>query len=225
MEPRRDIRRNNQGLTLLEVLVVLGIVAAIAGIGVQVFTGVTDSTEENIVRAEMREVSSAIQRFRRDTGFYPKDGIFGTTDDTELALPANLGQLFIEPVNGGTPVMSYDPATGTGWRGPYMTELDSLTVVVGDNLTATGSGDPTAGTQETVRAVGDPFVAAPVGGVFAWQNASGVTTAQLGRPYYYFIDGTNVTGCIAPCLLSAGPNGTYEAGAGDDIVVGIGALN
>lgn len=204
---------------------VLGIIAALAGVGIQVFTGVTESTEENLVRAEMRQVSSAIQRFHRDTGFFPKDGIFAATDDGNLDLPANLAQLFTEPVTGGAPVMAFDVTTASGWRGPYMTELDALSVIVGDNLTATGAGDPTAGGEVTIRAIGDPFSAAPVGNVFAWLNADGDVTAQLGRPYFYFINGASVTGCTAPCLLSAGPNGTYEAGLGDDIVVNIGRLN
>ncbi|MEM7058489.1 MAG: type II secretion system protein [Pseudomonadota bacterium] len=225
---RRNLRTDQRGLTLIEVLVVLGIIAAVAGIGIQVLNGVNDDTEESLVRVEMREVTSAIQRFRRDTGYWPKQGPFdgADTNDPDLAEPANLAQLFLQPQTSlNADILTFDVPSGTGWNGPYLAELDALNVRVGDDMDASGTGDPTAGTEVVVRGIGDPFQAAPVGTVFEWINGAGVQTAQLGRPYFYFIDGSNVTGCAAPCLVSAGPDGQYNAGGGDDIVVNIGALN
>ncbi|MEM9370962.1 MAG: prepilin-type N-terminal cleavage/methylation domain-containing protein, partial [Pseudomonadota bacterium] len=80
MTRRRHINRSERGLTLLEVLVTLGIIAAVAGIGVQVFTSVGTDTSERLVRLEMREVANAIQRFRNDTGYFPKQGPFAATN-------------------------------------------------------------------------------------------------------------------------------------------------
>lgn len=226
MTRRRHINRSERGLTLLEVLVTLGIIAAVAGIGVQVFTSVGTDTSERLVRLEMREVANAIQRFRNDTGYFPKQGPFAATNDVNTAEPPNLAQLFAQPQNAaGTDILSYDVPTSSGWNGPYLSELDALSVSVGDNLAADGSGNPTAGNAIVVRAVGDPFSSPPVGGAYVWQDGDGTQLAELGRPFFYFIDGSAVTGCNAPCLVSAGPDGEYDQGADDDIVVNIGALN
>ncbi|MEM1159539.1 MAG: prepilin-type N-terminal cleavage/methylation domain-containing protein [Pseudomonadota bacterium] len=269
----RYARQSQGGLTLLELLVVLGIIAAVAGIGVQVYTGVNDDAEEALVRSEMRQIVSAIQRFRADTGYFPKQGPFDTTfdgvastdagdgdDGTFDQSPANLRQLF-EPSftefdDAGTRVvrqiMEFDEDSGTGWNGPYVTELDALRVNVGTNLQPSGTGFPEQGTFSNgcpldqaacgVRAIGDTFAAQPIGDYFRWVNAGGNVEfdPNLGRPYYYFSADTAVgvvQGCVVPCLVSAGPDGVYEAGdsdgdavddgrgSGDDIVINIGRSN
>ncbi|MEM1277496.1 MAG: prepilin-type N-terminal cleavage/methylation domain-containing protein [Pseudomonadota bacterium] len=225
MSVRRYTATSEQGLTLLEVLVTLGIIAAVAGIGVQVFTTVGTDASDRLVRLEMRQIANAIQRFRQDTGYWPKQGPFATVDDTNLSEPANLQQLFNQPQNSSADVLPYDLASGTGWNGPYISELDALAVAVGDNLAADGTGVPTSGATVTLRAIGDPFNSSPVGAFFVWQDSTGTAIAELGRPFYYFIDGANVAGCTAPCLLSSGPDGEYDQGGDDDIVVNIGALN
>jgi hypothetical protein len=108
----------------------------------------------------------------------------------------------------------------------------------------------TASRIENVRGVADPFEHYPViGGTYNRCEENAANTACLldwrqlpddgdssdddgdcallkhGRPYLYFIDPdaeTNVTGCTgAPCILSPGPNGHYDWGAGDDIVLNI----
>lgn len=83
-------RSCQSGFTLFELLVVLAVVATVAGIGVQVLTGVTDDAEQALARAEMDNIASAIQRFHRDTGYWPKQGPFDVATD---AHPANLSQL------------------------------------------------------------------------------------------------------------------------------------
>lgn len=222
---------SQSGLTLLEVLVTLGIIAAVAGIGVQVYTGVDDRTSQQLVRAEMRQIASAIQRFRRDTGYWPKQGPFAEAVADDRDLPANLSQLFTAPrAEDGAEILRYQVATGTGWNGPYISELDGATVSVGDDLEPDGSGSPIAGTVARIRAIGDPFSAPPQGQFFEWHDVSGEELARLGRPYFYFIDGSALIDCIAPCLISAGPDGFFaprlnENDESDDIVVNIGALN
>lgn len=246
-------RRAELGFTLIELLVTLGIIATVAGLAVQIFSGVDDQTSDRLVRLEMREVTSAIQRFRRDTGYFPKDGPFAASIENidgdavnDVAVPSNLFQLFFQPVDlNGNAILPYDPATGTGWNGPYLTELDALTVTVGDDLDVDGSGDPLDGNAVRVRGVGDPFSARPAGAAYIWVNGDLDQVANLGRPFFYFNDETasdgvddDVANCIVPCLVSAGPDGVYEAGKsdgvegeapyngdGDDIVINIGATN
>lgn len=256
-------RAGQEGVSLLEALVVLTILAAVAGIGVQAFNGVSDQAEESLARAEIRQVVNAMQRFRQDTGYWPKEGPFENSYDgdpntvdlsTFDAHPANLRQLFemsfaetgtVAPTTV-TEILEHDEATDTGWNGPYLSELDALQVSVGSGLNTDGSSSPAAGAANFVRAVGDTFTTVPDGVYFQWENldAEILLEPNLGRPYFYFIDedadqsNGGVAGCTVPCLVSAGPDGVYEAGKsdgvpdqapyfgdGDDIVVNIGALN
>ncbi|MEM7271199.1 MAG: prepilin-type N-terminal cleavage/methylation domain-containing protein [Pseudomonadota bacterium] len=221
-------RAAERGVTLLEVLVVVGILAVVAGIGAQVFTGVVDDSEDQLVGSEMTEVANAMKRFRRDTGYWPHQGVFAAEDGVANPLnPGNLSQLFFEPTAGGAQIMPFDATSGSGWNGPYLTEYNAVSVDIGGNLALDGTGDPGAGAETAVRGVGDPFAAQPVGDLFDWTTASG-DTPLLGRPYLYFVNAAaqaNVANCLAPCLVSLGPNGAYDAGAGDDIVMNLGALN
>lgn len=93
-----------------------------------------------------------------------------------------------------------------------------------------GSGDPGTGASTDVQGFGDSFAAAPNGdGNFEWQNGAGTVIAQLGRPYIYlFVNGdadgiaNGAPNCHMPCLISMGPDGEYDQGNDDDIVVNIG---
>lgn len=250
------MRSAQSGFTLFELLVVLAVVATVAGIGVQVLTGVTDDAEQALARAEMDNIASAIQRFRRDTGYWPKQGPFYVATYSN---PADLSQLRVAPVNGGNPILEWDTASGTGWNGPYLRELDAAQVRMGGNLGANGAGDPTTGTRTDLLGYGDPFSNDPIDMVpastnennddfvnywFKWEDVDNdgdldrAQVGRLGRPYLYFLDagdsdgdGTEnwddpdyahvVNGCHMPCLVSMGPDGTYNQGGGDDIVVNI----
>ncbi|MEM7270509.1 MAG: hypothetical protein AAF401_14815, partial [Pseudomonadota bacterium] len=199
----------------------------VAGIGSQVLTNVIDNSEEQLVGTEMAQLTTAMKRFRRDTGYWPHQGIFAADDAANATNPANFTQLFVEPATGGVAIMAFDVSTGSGWNGPYVTEYNSVSVTVGASLAVDGTGSPAAGAVTTVRGVGDPFAAAPVGNLLLWTTASG-DTPQLGRPVLYFVSAAaeaNVANCTAPCLVSLGPDGAYGAGGDDDIVVNLGALN
>lgn len=224
----RNRRAAQSGFTLLEMLVVLAIIAAVVGVGVQVLGGVTSQSQVALARGEMDQIASAIQRFRADTGYWPKEGLFDVDGGKN---PADLSQLRTAPKNGEDDILPFDRASGTGWNGPYIRELDAATVVSGGDLGADGTGNPSAGSQDEVSGIGDPFEADSEGRYFVWSNAEGVEIARLGRPYLYFIDDeTVVAGCQVPCLVSMGPNGAYDSDTNDpgysdegndDIVVNI----
>lgn len=68
--------RRPKGFTLLELLVVVAIMAAIAGAVVGAFRGVGPVVDDGLVRAEMQEIAKAIRQFKQDTGYYPGEGPF-----------------------------------------------------------------------------------------------------------------------------------------------------
>jgi len=217
-------RPGQAGFTLLELLVVLSVLAAVAGIGVLALGGVTQDTRAELVRAEMNQIANAIRRFRADTGYWPKKGVFEHDDVDKVDNPGSFSQLFVQPKDGAGDILPHDPASDSGWNGPYLRELDAVTVTVGENFGSDGSGLPTDGPETQVSGVGDPFERAAEPPYFVWQDAGGAEIARLGRPYLYFIDETakdNITGCITPCLLSMGENGQYDRGNADDIVINI----
>ncbi len=66
----------DRGFTLLELLVVCGILAATAYVAWGGFVGVQEGAEDTIARAEMQRLAEALQRFKADTGYYPGQGPF-----------------------------------------------------------------------------------------------------------------------------------------------------
>lgn len=108
-------QHSRRGLTLLELIVVLTILVALAGIGLvrmgpglRLNVGGEALTPEEIAtRQTMAVVRSAIlgsdsgtPGFRQDTGRYPE----------------TMAELFVQP----TDVPEFNPAYRSGWRGPYI---------------------------------------------------------------------------------------------------------
>ena len=214
----RALRRAARGLTLLEMLVVMGVLAAVAGVGVQLLTGVQDEAEETLARAEMRNLAAAIRAFRRDTGYWPRQGPFAAAaTGTE---PADMSQLFVQPNDGTDDILPWASAAGAGWNGPYLSELDAVSVTVGP-MGADGAGDPETGVAAALRGVGDTFAAPAVGGYFAWSSASG-DALVLGRPILFIVAPGAGVNCAGACLIGFGPDGAYDLGLDDDVVVELG---
>ncbi len=167
--------------------------------------------------------------------------------------PANLYQLFqrqddpgnllriagcLDAITGGGG--DFDPTTGRGFRGPYISQLGEGDVVVGDQIAldpvtghATGDGDPAAGgLLPAVAGVADPHAAPELEtGHFLWTTALGEPLGQRGRPFLVFTrdpltdaDPSN-DGELGPRIVALGQNGRYESDrtaiGGDDLVAGL----
>ena len=89
---------DKSGFSLLELLVVVSILAAISLIATGAYRGILADSEERLVRIEMQEIAKALRQFKEDTGYYPKQGPFDlslTSADsgsvTKECLPTYIG--------------------------------------------------------------------------------------------------------------------------------------
>lgn len=69
-----DLR--DRGFTLVELLVVCGILAALAYTAWGGYFSAQASAEDDIARAEMQRLADGLKRFKADTGYYPGQGPF-----------------------------------------------------------------------------------------------------------------------------------------------------
>ncbi|WP_309386443.1 prepilin-type N-terminal cleavage/methylation domain-containing protein [Cerasicoccus frondis] len=227
-----------RGFTLLELLVVVSVLAAVAFIATGAYRGISEDSSDRLVRVEMLEIAKAIQQFKHDTGYYPKTGPFAlSTDggsvvidnlpahagsnDTEKTRwfysPANFEQLMttVSPLDSsGHQLATWNPETGRGWRGPYLTGYGEGYVDIRDDInddpdTAAGDalGDPLLGTTITnVDGIADPFEhSVTANNLLGWSSTvDGDELAKWGRPYLVF--GLNGQ----PFLISMGLDGEYD---------------
>lgn len=89
--------RLQYGFTLLELLVVLMIIALLAGfVGPKVFSNVDSAKEKTAVR-QMRSIADAMTQYRLDTGNYPSEA-------------------------EGLKALTEKPSSAQNWNGPYLTQ-------------------------------------------------------------------------------------------------------
>ena len=136
-----------QGFTLLELLVVVSILAAVAGIATSAVDGYNERAREELVHVEMNNIADAIYKFKTDTGYFPKTGVFIKQTPTSVAIgdpiyenpetvdnEQNLNFLYSSPstcikktvlndcdeAKGYTQISPWNAYQNIGWNGPYM---------------------------------------------------------------------------------------------------------
>lgn len=219
MEPLQKVccvscRRVQAGFTLLEMLVVVALLAVIAGLGVAAYdtSADNDAIAAQLAQSEMTELAKALRQFRRDVGMYPH------VPDPQLPTvpvfhPADFSQLFVftDSIENSTELSGVDglddragyrlfnPDTGRGWRGPYLERRG-----IG---CAAFSGAPNIADGLSAYAKMDPFRRNNQSTNLRWfeYNASNqclstntVIDAQHGSPYLLLHMDRNV--CIAEGL-------------------------
>lgn len=206
-------RRARRGLTLVELLAVLLILAAVSGLmlplfselGVTVFRdGEKKSPQEIATERSMQVLREAILGTPGQPGYFTDMGDlpradFATQSSTGRPGTPQLRYLFINPAIDGLPigqtaVTEYDPVTRTGWRGPYVQPTGVYRLDADAGFT-TDYGDivpPYGGTTA------DPAVIDAWGNPIVLQEPTGVIeiSSQRGDQYAR--------------LVSAGPNGVLE---------------
>ncbi|MEM7698084.1 MAG: prepilin-type N-terminal cleavage/methylation domain-containing protein [Verrucomicrobiota bacterium] len=122
-------RRHSQGLTLVELLVVLVVLIGVGGILVTTFNrGVTVRGADGVDREAGEVVTLATMRAVRDAlvgastsepGYLQDVGSFRDPNNLESPNAADLGCL-IDQTIAGEP--GFDPANKRGWNGPYVVD-------------------------------------------------------------------------------------------------------
>ncbi|MDD8050105.1 MAG: type II secretion system major pseudopilin GspG [Verrucomicrobiota bacterium] len=94
-------RRNNQGFTLIEIMMVVVIIGILLSVMINKFRGRTDQAREVAASAHIQSIGNALDLYEMDNGFYPT---------TQQGLEA----LMSKPASAPTP---------QNWRQPYLDRL------------------------------------------------------------------------------------------------------
>ena len=114
--------------TLVELVVVLSILVAMAGIVTPLLSGTVDRANETVTARSLTVVRDALQEYWNDTKCVPLDGL--TTVATE-ADRFSVIWLFRNPVTDDQ-TFGFDIETRIGWRGPYLSSSTGDQVALGE---------------------------------------------------------------------------------------------
>lgn len=130
------------GLTLLELIVVLVILAALAGLAIPLVSQSLDDSKIKVSQGSLSAIRNATMSYWRDTKFEPNTA---TTANGALLQRFQMRWLFFNPFveNGENNTPSFDARSARGWNGPYIVEKTGRYKVdaVRNFTTAYGSGD------------------------------------------------------------------------------------
>ncbi len=114
-------------LTLAELVVVLFILVALAGLAAPLCSGQMNTAAHTTTQATLAHSRDALQQYWLDTKLLTLDGIGSVATE---ATRFDLEWLLADPVSGNR-VVSFDRNTRSGWNGPYMlaatTPVDAIT--------------------------------------------------------------------------------------------------
>lgn len=124
MVPIRQHNLGCKGLTLIELMVVIVILAALGGLLVPLFNDVPDEAEMKATEASMRRVQEAIVGADGKAGYLADMRDLPRDSDVEPRHP-RLKFLFVNPADLTTS-RDFDPDSKRGWRGPYLLGTRSI---------------------------------------------------------------------------------------------------
>jgi len=206
------INIKSRGFTILELMMVVAILAAVSGAIIFSQGETLDDTNQRLAIVEMQAIKNALLRFKADIGRFPV-----TTKG-----PADFSALYEKP-SGET---DWNINTARGWRGPYLTRNGEGLVDISDDLVSSGTGNPaviSSTWREEVQSVADPFINWPAKDsahrpcsnadadddcLLDWRSQTDDPRhARWGRPYLLF----ELEIPDRARLMSMGPNGRYES--------------
>jgi prepilin-type N-terminal cleavage/methylation domain-containing protein len=224
------------GFTLLEMLVVVFILAVLAGSAMIVYDGIAEDAQIAVAQAEMAELKKALLRFRQDTGYLPRQTtgpfIYENIPDDHFpsSVPEGQRQAWFDSEYNfwllyGRDDVADDPSTPVSENCPLPLDHPLCSWNPNNNhgwrgpyLTRHAEGlvdvpDGEFGDEiQNVRGVADPFVAGPdcdtIPGtcVFDWRPTAESPDRPRWGRPYALLD---VDGSEAR-IVSLGPNGVRE---------------
>lgn len=145
-------RLSSAAFTLVETLLVVALVALVAGTAVALLSGTQEKADKQLIQTECATIRRAVLQFRADLGQSPQH----LAELLQSPNPSDtLGGWWWRSSSDKLPtaLYSYDPATRRGWNGPYL-KIDTLSdadqSAIEKRLVTSGSyavtsADPAAG--------------------------------------------------------------------------------
>lgn len=121
------MHHHRHAMTLLELVVVLAVLIATSSLLVPLFSGTLQSAQEDSTRRTLLIARAALLDYWSDTRLIAMDGIVTAATENDRL---DLIWLFRNPVSNDDS-LDYAPATGIGWRGPYIASSTGDLVTVG----------------------------------------------------------------------------------------------
>jgi prepilin-type N-terminal cleavage/methylation domain-containing protein len=195
----QTIRR---GFTLIEMVIVVMILAIIAGIVVPLISGSSQISTPGGQKSERRIVTETTMLAIRDTFLSTgtRTGLWADMGHVPARLPLTIHQLFLpEPPLTGTP--TFNPVTKIGWRGPYFAQPTGTYPDITTTHQMTGNTWSADNFTSTYGATADR------GFVDAWGNP---IVLQIDFPAGATPPDESISAPEAQAarLVSAGPDGT-----------------
>lgn len=119
-----------QALTLAELVVVLFILVALAGVAAPLCSGQMSTAAQSTTQATLAQARDAVDQYWRDTKFLTLDGVGSVATEANRF---NLQWLFADPVTG-VASNNFDRNTQSGWNGPYLLAATTSPDAVIDGL-------------------------------------------------------------------------------------------
>ncbi|MGE3853666.1 MAG: prepilin-type N-terminal cleavage/methylation domain-containing protein [Planctomycetota bacterium] len=175
-----------RGLSLIELMVVVGVLAVLAGLVIPLLGQSADNARALTTQATLRQVRDAVMGTPDAAGYWQH--MAAMPADEPLRLPQRLQDLWVAPTLPTAPVdysslETYDPTRRLGWNGPYLLAASGRYQVDGARAFSAEYGDN-----------GD---AAPLDG---WGSPIVIQVQQLGST-------------MDARLVSAGPDGVIDTPA------------
>lgn len=192
----------SRGFTLLELLVVVSLLAALAGFAWNNYHHLSDDVNKQLAQVQLDEVAKALRRFRADTGYWP-----GETPIFAVGHAADLGLLVQAPAHcDASPLCRWQAQARCGWHGPYL-ERDSVAWVrvyqlIDGHITSQVVQGVSAGKQFKKEDTEQ----------YAWyvsKDALETGLQQRGRPILFFPAKEIASQPVPARLVSAGGDGDF----------------
>jgi prepilin-type N-terminal cleavage/methylation domain-containing protein len=201
---RMKMKMERRGFTLVELVIVLAVIAAAAGLVVPLIN--LDSNDGSGEGTLEQTAKVSLQRLR--------ETIIGSTDQAGYyadlrRLPQTIADLFVAPVYLPAAEQKFNPATRLGWRGPY---VQNQSGTYGVDASRGFLADYSAKTYDAANI--DAAVLDPWGNPIVIQAPTTGSAAERLKNTRVVSAGANKIIETNPALLSPAPSTR-----GDDVVV------